>query len=120
MNNIPKKLRAKMAADPFYKVCAVTGDRGTRADPVQWHHNLIFGGSQVQEAFCILPIKRSIHDQANNKAVRARLDWIMLSRATQDELTRFSKAVDMRFKLTSLRELFGTWESSVPEEAINY
>lgn len=110
-----------MAADPFYRVCAVTGEKGTRADPIEWHHNLIFGGSQVQEKFCILPIKRSLHYQANDKAVRARLDWIMLSRATEEQLTRYSKAIDHRFNLAMLNAVYGNWvPQQLQEEAINY
>lgn len=120
MNNIPKKLRKEMAADPYYKVCAVTGDRGTRTDPIQWHHNLIFGGKQVQEKFCILPIKRSIHFKANDKTVKARLDWIMLSRATEEQLTHYSKAIDRRFELAMLSEVYGRWVPDMQEEAINY
>lgn len=120
MNNIPKKLRKEMAADPYYKVCAVTGEKGTRGDPIQWHHNLIFGGKQVQEKFCILPIKRSIHAQANNKAVRAKLDWIMLSRASSAQLALYSKAIDYRFELATLETLYGRYVPDMQEEAINY
>lgn len=109
-----------MAADPFYRVCAVTGELGTRSDPIEWHHNLIFGGKQVQEKFCILPIKRSIHAKANDKVVKGRLDWIMLSRATPAQLTQYSKAIDRHFHLAVLQKLYGHYVPDMVEEAINY
>lgn len=107
-----------MAADPFYQVCCITGERATREDPIEWHHNLTFAGKQVQEAFAILPVKRSLHYKANEKSLRARMDWVMLSRASEEQMERFSKAIDRRFALAMLEQVYGKWSS--PEGAINY
>ena len=98
-----------MAEDPFYLKCCATGERGTRGDPVEWHHNLIFAGRQVQEAFAILPIKRSLHAQAHLPEVKDQLDWIMLSRASQEQLDRYSKAIDLRARLATLEDYFGEY-----------
>lgn len=119
MNCIPPKLKAEMAADPFYLRCCVTGEFGTRYDPIEWHHNLIYGGKQVQEKFAILPLKRSLHAQANAKTLRDRLNWVMLSRATWGQLQQYSKAVDLQFELNRLETLFGVWAQS-PVPVIHY
>lgn len=120
MNNIPLKLRKQMAADPFYKVCCITGETGTREDPIEWHHNLTFSGKQVQEEFAILPLKRSLHLKANEKALRAMLDWVMMSRATSEQLVHYSKAESLSFKYNQLERIFGQWQPQKFEETINY
>lgn len=121
MNNIPKKLREDMATDPFYAICCVTGARATRQDPIEWHHNLIFAGSQVQEKFAILPLKHSLHERINgDKQLKAHLDWIMLSRASEEQLERFSKVVDQRFNLAMLEAVYGHYAPQEQELAIKY
>lgn len=105
MNNIPPKLREEMARDPYYKRCCVTGD----TEKVQWHHNLIFAGKQVQEKWCILPLAYHIHKIADDKVIRERLDWIMLNRATEKDIMRYSKAVDLSAKLERLNKKYGRY-----------
>lgn len=78
---------------------------------IEWHHNLIFAGRQVNEVFAILPICRWVHDQARNREFRDRLDWIMLNRASDEELTYFSKASDLIRKREVLNQKYGVWQS---------
>lgn len=111
MNNIPKKLRKQLAEDPEYSVCMLTGEAGKRGDPIEWHHALIFAGRQVQERFAIIPIKRSIHHSARNTVVKEFIDWIMLNRMSEAELTFYSKAVDLFRKRDNLNALYGIWRS---------
>jgi hypothetical protein len=113
MNNIPKKLRDEMAADPFYTRCCITGELGTRSNPIQWHHNLIFAGKQVQEKFCILPIRKSIHDQVHHELIRDRLNWVMLNRATYEELERYRKVLNYIEMLEHLNGCLGVWKEGV-------
>lgn len=100
---MPPSLRAELAADPSYKVCIVTGSTNGK---IEWHHNLIYAGKQVQERFAILPIMQYIHDKADIEHVKAILDWIMLNRATEDELFRYSKAVNLKEKRDRLNFRF--------------
>lgn len=102
MRPIPKKLKEEMAADPFYKRCCVTGSVGSKID---WHHNLIFSGRQVNEKWAILPLSKHIHD--NVWKYRDILDWIMLNRATDDQLKKYSKAVDLVKRKKQLNEKYG-------------
>lgn len=76
-----------MSSDLYYKKCCITG---STSEKIEWHHNLIFGGRQVNEKFCILPLAKSIHD--NIVKYKEICDWIMWSRATDDEIRKYSKA----------------------------
>lgn len=88
---IPPELREEMANDKFYDKCCITG-LSKNAVKIEWHHNLIFGGRQVNEKFCILPLADFVH--RNIVKHKEKCDWIMLNRATDEEIKRFSKAID--------------------------
>lgn len=109
MNNIPTSVKRKMALDPFYKTCCLTGERGSYGDPIQWHHNLIYAHKQVQEAFAILPIKKSLHELVSNSMVKDRLDWVMLNRASEAEIRKYSKVVDLSRRREYLNSVYGVW-----------
>lgn len=78
-----------MENDPFYSRCCITGSTSEKID---WHHNLIFAGKQVNEKFCILPLAHSIHRDIVK--YKKQCDEIMLRRATYEELARYSKAIN--------------------------
>ena len=80
-----------MQNDPYYERCCVTGEHRTRTK-IDWHHNLIYAGRQVNEKWCILPLARWVHDKANRSDIKQYLDWIMLNRATDEDLDRYPKA----------------------------
>lgn len=103
MNNMPPKLREDCANDSFYERCCVTGVRGD----IEWHHNLIDGGKQVQEKFCLLPVAKAVHERADRTEVREILDWIMLNRASFDEIRRHSKARNLAYRRDMLNKKFG-------------
>ena len=106
MRKIPTKLREEMANDPTYSRCILTG----RADEkIDWHHNLIYAGRQVNEKWCILPLLHSVHEIEKMSIVKERLDWIMLNRATDEELKRYTKSVDLKAKRDRLNKQFGIW-----------
>lgn len=104
MRPIPPKLRKDLEKDPYYKLCCITGARD-----VQWHHNLIFAGRQVNERWCILPLSEKIHDLARNKEVKEILDWIMINRATEEQLKIYSKAVDYVIMKETLNKKYGRY-----------
>lgn len=104
MRKIPKALQEDMADDPYYKRCCVSGSSFGKID---WHHNLIFGGRQVNEKFCILPLSKPIHD--NIHKYKEQCDWIMLNRATDEELARYSKAIDYKRMRNVLNEKYGKY-----------
>lgn len=112
MNNIPLKLRKEMADDPFYTRCVVTGVGGK----IEWHHNLIVSGNQLQRKWAILPLAPMVHAKADNTEVREILDWIMLNRASQRELGEFGMATYGRlvYLRQRLNEKFlGPWRRGI-------
>lgn len=117
-NTIPLKLREELNKDPEYAYCCITGKRGTREDPIEWHHNLKFAGSNVQERFCILPILQSIHFRADNIQVRETLDRAMIYRDTENKLfdpMGYGKAVNWRQREIYLNSVHGPYTPPVPE-----
>lgn len=96
-----------MEADPFYKRCAIT-KKPIGMVKIEWHHNLIYAGRQVNEKWCIIPLSKEIHD--NIVLYKEKVDWIMLNRASDDELLRYSKAVDLIAKREKLNKKFGIWD----------
>lgn len=117
MNNIPQKLRREMNDDLFYGRCCLTGggkvkNLASQWDPkrIEWHHNLIYAGKQVQEKWCILPVIKELHDRANDPEVRKIMDWVMLNRATETELARYSKVDNLVEKRDKLNEEMGIWK----------
>jgi len=80
-----------MADDPYYKKCCLCSFRCFGG--VEWHHNLIYAGRQVNEKFCILPLCALHHGIADKKDIRARLNKVMVERATEEELQKYSKAI---------------------------
>lgn len=111
MNHIPKKLNDELNIDPFYKQCCLRAD-GMCEGRVERHHNLIFGGKQVQAKFCILPACSEYHHKfANRKDIRDRLNWVMLNRASDEEIAMYSKAISYKLERDRLNSVFGQFMS---------
>lgn len=103
MRKIPTKLRQEMAEDSYYKKCCITGS----ITNIQWHHNLIYAGRQVNEKWCILPLSKEMHDMVHLPYNKSRCDWIMLNRATDEELKKYSKVVDLLKRKEYLNKVYG-------------
>lgn len=112
MNNMPRKLREDLSRDQEYArgYCIYHGRFHGPGVKTEWHHNMIFAGRQVQERFAILSICKEVHDKANWKQVRERLDWIMLNRASNDDLVFYSRAGDLIRRREILNEKYGPWQ----------
>lgn len=119
MTRIPAKLRKQLAQDPFYQRCCITGKSALPGDRIEWHHNLIFAGKQVQARFAILPVLKSMHELAHMRAIKDRLDWVMASRMSGEDLELYGKGRDWIHRLEYLESLFGKF---VPwyEKSISY
>lgn len=94
-----------MAADPFYRKCCITGVSNVK---IEWHHNLIFAGRQVQEKECILPVSQAVHGRANTSEMREKLDLVMLRRMSEEQLEKYSKRGSLKQRLKYLEEKFST------------
>lgn len=110
MNPIPLKLRKEMASDPFYSRCCITG-RTAGIEKIDFHHNFIFAGRQVNEKWCILPLAASIHKEVH--IYKERLNWIMLNRATDDQLRKYSKAINLIWLRDNLNRTNGVYKQRI-------
>jgi hypothetical protein len=107
MNNIPTKLKIELNDDVFYTRCCLTGV-SNRETKIDFHHNLIYAGKQVQEKFCILPLAKSVHD----KLPKELCDWVMWNRATDEEIARYSKAENYQLTKERLNKKYGIYRKS--------
>lgn len=106
MSKIPKALLKEILADEWYKTCCLKGS--DCSGRIEFHHNLIFGGRQVQAKFAILPLCHAHHEDANWTEVKEKLDHIMLTRASNTELVKYSKATNLLRKLDYFNGKYGT------------
>lgn len=108
---IPQKLKESMAADPYYQRCCVT-DIPAHLEKIDWHHNFesyLHGNrGRVNEAWCILPLVWWIHAKADLAEVREYLNWIMLTRATDETLKHWSVTDELLSERSRLNQIYGT------------
>jgi len=111
--SIPKKVVAVLKADPFMAQCCICG-----ATP-QWHHNFEYGRKAVNEPWCILPLCVVHHQGVREIKYRRLLDWAMLNRATDEELKKYSKAMNYKSKRSWLNMLFGQFSPKKMRDLYN-
>lgn len=111
MRPIPKKLREELSNDPYYKKCCITG-----LGDVEWHHNLIFAGRQVNQKFCILPLNKEVH--RNIVKYKERCDWIMWNRANYRQRDEYGKAINVHTRYAQLNKKYGEYRESDPKSYI--
>lgn len=87
---IPKEIREKLAQDPFMSTCCIADH--TCEGRIEWNHHFQFGGRRMNEPWGLLPMCSSHHRR--EAQFRDRLDIIMCSRATEEELAPYCKAKD--------------------------
>jgi len=108
MRPIPTKLRKKLVANPWYSRCCLSGWT-TDSAQIEWHHNFIYAGKQVNEEWCILPLRADIHANVHNQEIRELLRWIMLSRAPEEAIQRYGLA-DQRNTYLKRFGRYNLWE----------
>ena len=111
---IPEKLKQRMDADPYYHRCCVTGTPDYR-EKVDWHHHFetyLHGNrGRLNEAWCILPLVWWVHAKAEQPQVKMYLDWIMLNRATDEQLRHWSVQDELITKRHNLNILYENKEN---------
>lgn len=101
-SKIPPAMREQMAEDKFYTKCCIADI--ICSGRIEWHHNLIHAGKRVNEIFCILPVCSTHHRM--EASFKDKLNYIMLKRATDDELRKYSKAIDYIAMRKRLKEKY--------------
>ena len=110
---IPLKLRDELASDKFYAKCCLTGKTGIKID---WHHNFNYANKNINEKWCILPVVNEIHQyhQGITSEVKEKLNWIMYNRATDEELKKYSKCVNLIKESERLNKKYGFYKNQAP------
>lgn len=112
MRPIPQKVKKQILEDSFYEKCCITGLFSSEVK-IDWHHNFKYAGKQIDEKWSILPLERyykgkNFHQyhEGITKEIQEKLDWIMLNRATDEELKKYSKCIDLIEKRKKLNKKF--------------
>lgn len=106
MRKIPEQLRDELSQDKFYKECCISDNDCD--GKIEWHHNLIFAGKQVNETFCILPVCQYHHEKEKHLIYKEKLNWVMWARATHEQILEYSKAIDYQEVFNRLEKRYGT------------
>lgn len=107
MSKIPKDVLEAILADKFYKFCCIPHFEFPCSGRVEFHHNLIYGGRQVQEKDFILPVCTLHHAKEKSKSIKDRLNWVMLKRGSQRLIEAYSKSTNWAFEQQRLNKLYG-------------
>lgn len=116
---IPPKMRAEMAADPFYSICSLAHVPGhICGGKVTWEHAIIFAGKKVQEKWAIPPIcerGHAVNSFQDAGTMKKEVNvWVALNRANDDELRAVSKVVDYIRERARLNTIYGIWSPPAP------
>lgn len=102
---IPLKLRTELNADKWYKKCCIADE--TCEGRIQFHHNMQWKGSRLNEKFAILPVCEAMHRKADTREIREKLDWVMLQRMTDEQVEYYSKAKNYKQYKIYLEGIYG-------------
>ena len=112
------RLRQEVGEDPEYTRCALQGLLRGVISPcggrVTREHAIIFAGKKVQEKWAIPPICAAHHGvdayqdapTQTHKEIRV---WVAVNRATDEELFRYSKAVNYLRERDRLNAKYGVY-----------
>jgi hypothetical protein len=104
MRPISPTIKKKILADKWYKKCCLCDSSQGKID---WHHNFIFGGRQVDEFWAILPLCIPCHRHANNREIKEKLDWMMIQRMKEEDFKKYSR-YNWRQRIKYLTTKFNT------------
>lgn len=111
MRRISDKVKQKILQDKFYTKCARHGSECKGR--ITWEHTLIYAGKQIDEVWAIIPLceyHHAVNTYQDSGDLRKEVNvWIALNRATDDDLIKYSKAVDYIKKREDLNKKYGTY-----------
>lgn len=106
MRKISPQVKEKLLEEP--QVCARLKD-GDCDGRITWEHTLIYGGKQIDEVWAIIKLceyHHAVNTHQDGKGLDKQKNiWIALNRATDEELQKYSKAIDyvkMRERLNTI------------------
>lgn len=112
MRQIPKWLLQDMLEDEYYARCAREDDGCDGR--ITLEHSMIHAGRQVNERWAIIPLctyHHSVDEHQDGDGLDKEMnEWIALSRATEADLLRMSKAIYYPRRLAYLQDKYGTYD----------
>lgn len=108
MRKISPKVKEKLLQEP--QVCARLKD-GFCKGRITWEHALTYAGKQIDEVWAIIFLCE-YHHAVNKYQDMGALNknknvWIALNRATDEELKKYSKAIDLIKQREYLNKIYG-------------
>ena len=113
MRPIPPKIRAQIDQDIFYKHCAFKY-LGECEGRTTVDHTVIFAGRQIDDLFNLVPVCAKHHgvdffQDAGTELPKDMRLWVALNRATDDDLLKYSKAINYIREKERLNTLYGKY-----------
>lgn len=113
MRVISTRVRKVINEDPYYRSCARWRDGGC-THHITMEHTLIYGGSQIDEVWAIIPLC-TYHHAVNECQDGTGLDkkknvWIALNRATDEDLQKYPRRDFINERLT-LNIIYGNYDA---------
>jgi hypothetical protein len=109
MRKISPKIKEVLLQEP--DVCALKD--GNCSGRITWEHTLIFSGKQIDEVWAIIKICARHHSvdewQDGGLLNKEKNVWVALNRATDEELRRYSKAIDYLKLKEKLNKKYGSY-----------
>jgi hypothetical protein len=114
MRPIPDRLKQEMASDEYYSKCARCKD-GHCSGRITWEHAIIHAGRQLNEKWAIIPLCEYHHGvnqfQDGGDLKKEKNIWIALNRATDQQLIKYSKAIDYIWLRDKLNKTYGEYKN---------
>jgi hypothetical protein len=111
MRKISPKVKEALLQEP--DVCALKDSHC--AGRITWEHTLIYGGKQIDEVWAIIKICARHHSvdewQDGGLLDKQKNVWVALNRATDEELKKYSKAVNYIIMRNNLNKIYGTYQN---------
>lgn len=112
MRKISQKVKKQLLDEP--DICAL---KDYNCDGrITWEHTLIYASKQIDEVWAIIKICEYHHAvgkyQDGGNLQKQKNVWVALNRATDDELRKYSKAIDYINLRKKLNEHYGIYHSS--------
>lgn len=104
MRKLTIEAKQEIQTNPFYLKCCIA-DFSECKGRIEIHHNMIFGGRQVDDVWTLLPLCHRHHELEKYPEVKERLNYIMLQRASDAQISPYCKVIpylDMKYRLQKI------------------
>lgn len=117
MRAIPLKTRREIKKDNWYLQCCLRPFTDCRHHPkIDIHHGVIYEGHQIDDLWNLIPLCRTCHDDISKPHIKEFVDWIMFSRASDEELEQISQAIKYVNVKYSLINIYGDYIKILKEK----